>query len=641
MSLIIEDGRVVPSMNNIQPARHSSRLITNGKQKTLRLDSPTTLEACKELGILPEQLKPKTVDDFKEPNVPEDIIQLRFAHHQKRYNQIVIDVYAARRQIVRAQQRQHRQQQQQIQQHQQQQQLQIQTQPAFDFITGTDIVGTKAVARSTSRSNINQTLSPPPVLKYSLSHTHSFVQSPMMSTFHKAISYMRKSHDTSEVKGLHEILVSEDGNTFVDEASEFDHALANEVAKFNKAKRQKQKEAKDLFQEDLRKLKLQEDLQEREKKMKEREKRIKIENQKNKEEKRRKAKEKLEKIKNVERRYEEKKEEEKERQKQKLEDIKYKLAEEAEERKRLVAEHERKLEEKKKIADERREKVKQDEQDKADQLKREVQEKLFCSQEKHDMILHEKTSRIKHQIMKIEESTKRIKVKQEQDVKDYVQQLVQKLVDKEENFKALHQMHLKEAKKKEKQIEEKNKRLVTHQSFLERKHEDKMADINERFQRVQENLEAKKEQNEATLKLKQELRKLKVLDKQDNYNRKIRQIQYKQQKVLDKEKLNQEKIQWLKGQRNVIQQAKVEVSIQSKIERDRIEMAVQLLSKITNEAGTSITLNEHQKKLLKEVLSPEDYYELEEEERRRKEIKLETEVQAKPNLTASTIVKAR
>jgi len=116
----------------------------------------------------------------------------------------------------------------------------------------------------------------------------------------------------------------------------------------------------------------------------------------------------------------------------------------------------------------------------------------MTSQEKHDMILHEKASRIKLQIQKIEESTKRIKQKHEQDVKDYVQNLVQKLVNKEENFKALHQQHLKEAKKKEKQLEEKNKRLVTHQSYLERKHEDKMADINERFQKVQENLEAKK-----------------------------------------------------------------------------------------------------------------------------------------------------
>ena len=51
-----------------------------------------------------------------------------------------------------------------------------------------------------------------------------------------------------------------------------------------------------------------------------------------------------------------------------------------------------------------------------------------------------------------------------------------------------------------------------------------MADINERFQKVQENLAAKKEQNEQALQLKQELRRLKVLDKQDNYNRKVRQV---------------------------------------------------------------------------------------------------------------------
>jgi len=57
MSLIIEDGRVVPSVSNSQVYQTDRRSTT--KQKTLRLDSPNTLEACKELGILPEQLKPK------------------------------------------------------------------------------------------------------------------------------------------------------------------------------------------------------------------------------------------------------------------------------------------------------------------------------------------------------------------------------------------------------------------------------------------------------------------------------------------------------------------------------------------------------------------------------------------------------
>jgi len=66
-----------------------------------------------------------------------------------------------------------------------------------------------------------------------------------------------------------------------------------------------------------------------------------------------------------------------------------------------------------------------------------------------------------------------------------------------------------------------------------------------------------------------------------------------------------------------------------------------LLSKVTSEAGTSLNLNEHQKRLLREVLSPEDYRELEEEERRRKEIKLETEVQAKLNMTSPIQAKAR
>jgi len=60
MSLIIEDGRAVNSTSSSQihiTDRHMTRMAT--KMKTLRLDSPTTIEACKELGILISDLKPK------------------------------------------------------------------------------------------------------------------------------------------------------------------------------------------------------------------------------------------------------------------------------------------------------------------------------------------------------------------------------------------------------------------------------------------------------------------------------------------------------------------------------------------------------------------------------------------------------
>jgi len=51
------------------------------------------------------------------------------------------------------------------------------------------------------------------------------------------------------------------------------------------------------------------------------------------------------------------------------------------------------------------------------------------------MTLHEKASRVKLQIQKIEESTEKMKLKQKKDAEDYVQNLVEKLVSKEEAFK--------------------------------------------------------------------------------------------------------------------------------------------------------------------------------------------------------------
>jgi len=57
--------------------------------------------------------------------------------------------------------------------------------------------------------------------------------------------------------------------------------------------------------------------------------------------------------------------------------------------------------------------------------------------------------------------------------------------------------------------------------------------------------------------LKQELSRLKIQDKQDNYNRKQRVVAHERQKVLDRAKYNEYKLLELKHQRDILQQAKV------------------------------------------------------------------------------------
>jgi hypothetical protein len=274
-------------------------------------------------------------------------------------------------------------------------------------------------------------------------------------------------------------------------------------------------------------------------------------------------------------------------------------------------------------------------------LKLEIETKMHGSIDRHTWTMNEKSSRIKMQINKIEDNVKRMKEKQRQDNVDFVQNLVEKLVRKEEDTRTYQHTQQVELKKREKEMMEKSKRFFGHQSNIKGQQEDRVNEINERFRKVHENLQAKRELEEKALRIKQEATKLKILDKQQNYMKKQRQVAYERQKILDRQKYNQEKLQWLKNQREVLQQAKVEVSIQAKIERERIEQAIQLLSKLTSETGVSTVISDQQKRLLREVLKPEDYREMQDEERRKEEERLEAEEARKNGLPLPPVVKAR
>jgi len=60
-----------------------------------------------------------------------------------------------------------------------------------------------------------------------------------MMSYSKTVSYLRKSHETAEVKDSYDILGNE-GSSFGEDAERFDSALGKEIHKFNKVKKQKQ-----------------------------------------------------------------------------------------------------------------------------------------------------------------------------------------------------------------------------------------------------------------------------------------------------------------------------------------------------------------------------------------------------------------
>jgi len=63
----------------------------------------------------------------------------------------------------------------------------------------------------------------------------------MLTTYNKTINYLRSSHDTGETKGINDIVGNEVSTYGGDDlVTQFSSAMAQEVSKFNKIKRQKQ-----------------------------------------------------------------------------------------------------------------------------------------------------------------------------------------------------------------------------------------------------------------------------------------------------------------------------------------------------------------------------------------------------------------
>ena len=143
----------------------------------------------------------------------------------------------------------------------------------------------------------------------------------MLTTYNKTINYLRSSHDTGETKGINDIV----GNEFStyggdDMATQFSSAMAQEVSKFNKIKRQKQKEALDAYVEEMKRIKLVEELKEKEKRIDQRQRKLVTEKQKMDEEKKRKAEDKLEQMRENDKKYRMQKLEEKKRIQKRLDE---------------------------------------------------------------------------------------------------------------------------------------------------------------------------------------------------------------------------------------------------------------------------------------------------------------------------------
>ncbi|CAD8062342.1 unnamed protein product [Paramecium sonneborni] len=494
-------------------------LNIQGFQKfNIKSNSPRTLQACQELGIDPIVLELKEESDFKQNELDEEIIQLRYQHYLNRAHQLFTEITQRRKEII---------------QRQRQKQLN----------------NNNASIESLDRSK---------TIKLQQSLDQWEVRRQIDSIYNRTVSFL---HQKSESPTKDQFI----GDVY--ELNQLEGGIEKEIDRYNKHKKQKIREAQLKLKEDAKRLQLIE-------KWKQKDSQI------------------LDQI--LKKQYDFK-------QKMKISGRKTPLQKmpQITDPKSFKRDSDTKLDNgdtslqktmyRTRIDDskikQRREMViqRKEELDKLEDIElqkdlEKLQLKLNQSEKLSKQQAQIKVERIKEQYFREQQliqQQKEINVIQSQ---EHLSSMINKMINKEQEFRGQLQSQLIQDLEKKQQIKEKQKKIKQNQNDLYKDHDKKLKQLNDKFMKIEEQNKLRRQELEHKILLKQELRRLKEQDKLDNYERQKRQNDYKMMTLYMKSKFIDEKNQLKQYQNEVIQKTSMEINKQEIQERQRIYSQLQELS---------------------------------------------------------------
>ncbi|KAM3127267.1 hypothetical protein pb186bvf_020635 [Paramecium bursaria] len=207
-----------------------------------------------------------------------------------------------------------------------------------------------------------------------------------------------------------------------------------------------------------------------------------------------------------------------------------------------------------------------------------LQIKLHNSEELHKLSLKSKIERIKDHYQKEQELISKHRGENERNSQEYLNSVISRMVTKEQGFKnQLEQIIINDQKKKHQQKDRQNK-IKLNQEELYKDQDQKLKELNDKFQRMEELNRIRKQEQEKKIMLKQELRRLKEQDKIQNYERQKRQNDYKMSNLYEKSRMIEEKNRQKYLQQFQQQQTSMEINKQEIMERQRVYSQLQQLS---------------------------------------------------------------
>jgi len=557
------------------------------KGKILRADSPTTLRACQDLGLVISDLKQKTFDDFKVPNVEEEIIQIRFQHYIKKYNQIIKDVLNKKKQI--AQKIKDETAQQAIPQHFSQR----------DLLTSS--YGHPFRTKSTGNS--------PKELKTPYSSLIPAMTNKAMSNFNKTISGFRKSSEYIDIETSTNAVDPSENEVSPIKSNPFEKlnkTLSQEIFKFSQTKIRQQKNARMRYESEVRRLDMFEEIKEKEKRKEQIEKMKISTRMKSESEKKKIQEERVFKIKQLKRDFKVQKEEERKKMVVKFEDAKRNFENQVGERNKSIAERREQEDQKYYQAFKRREKFFQEEIERADSLGNEISRRINSKQQVQKANLTEISMRAKVELNKVHERVNKSKEKLAEEEEGEFQKLIQRLQIDEDKMKRFNLKYSQSLKNKEEEQNFKHQAFMSNHKEVENNLKRKLKSIDDKFLRTQKNIEKKRELEEKNRRMKQEIARLKTEDKKEMHTRLERQLENQRSMILNKERLEQERLFWISTQKELAQKAQRKAAIQSKFENDRLNDSVERLTRTLYTSNSSKGFNKYQNRLLKDLYSSAD-----------------------------------
>jgi hypothetical protein len=587
----------------------------NQTKVAIRLDSPRTMEACFELGVKPDELKMRTKDEFSEGAATDEILDVRYKHYLRRYNETVREVLAKKREIAKYKRATQMGQTTQVGSN-----IGSSTGPDMIKMDGRPSALNNVVPLTLRSLNLRNSsgnlLSPTSDMLSPASgrNPHFLTQiSPQhMETYKNTVRQLKESKNSPNKIPID--LLSHTIDKTKDLRDDFDLQLSCELDKYNKLKSLKQREAIETYEEEIRRINIIHSMSVREKKRIEFEKKLKADKKKRKIENRQRLEEKIIKIKETEEVFNQKKRNQEEKIKKKLDDAKKVLQQEHEARLQHMAEQDEIKEKKRKEAEFKRKLRDEQEIERLQELKQYLERKQFESTEKYEVNMNDKLRKMRSDLDSVSLKMGKIKEMQKHNEQELFSTLVEDFTKKEENSRKVQERLKKEFDAKKAREKDKLLRFRDNMDDIKQENQAKHKELKDRFKAVEENLEAKRIEDEKNLRMKQELRQLKAAEKQDNYERNKRKLAYEQDKILARQKEHQEKLVLQKNEREFIHKTRIEVALQAKMEQDRISQSVNLMTKMLHIKDESDIKNLKGKdggyqrgyRILEKIINPED-----------------------------------